>query len=477
MAPLKVIIIGGGLAGACLANGLLNKSAGRVDVKIFERDEEGAARGGYQIRLGAYALTGFKTCLTEQQYQDLLPKFGRSGGVVSSAPCIFRPSDLKVMVDLSKAPMYEKSAPIARGLLRDYLQAPLRKQKVIQYRKKFIRYEVLGGDGAGQSKIRVHFADGTSEDCDILVSAEGSGSKANRQIGLDNIVEDNTPGHGSYLGKCHLSWSVLQSLPKQLLEKGTIYTGNSKAMVFAAVYMPACLTPQGQGAVAQSAGAPEKPFDYDEEQASLFFGLGWYDGPPDEELRKIQDKKAFMKQTLSDANFHPDFHKLVDAVDNDDLITTPKRFAKPDTPVDWREKALKKNQGRSDRSIANPRVWLMGDAIHPMLPSRGMGANNAIRDTADALGPLLELAESLERNGRITDEEVKAQLNVYEKSMIPRAFTWVKKSSSQQLPNLDSFQGWCIILGLRCALFAIGGVLKFLRLFGWEPTDDAPELQ
>jgi hypothetical protein len=284
MAPLEVIIIGGGLAGSCLANGLVNKPEGLVDVTLVERDEAGSERGGYQIRLGSHALTGFKACLTDKQYADLLPCFGRSGGVVSSAPCVFRPSDLKVLLDLSKAPAYEKIVPIGRTSLREFLQAPLREQKVIQYSKKYLRYELLEGNATGQSKIRAHFDDGSQRDCDVLISAEGSASRINKQIGLNNIVEDILPGHGGYLGKCHLPWPVLQTLPKQLVEKGTIYTANGKAKVFAAIYLPGSLTANrgadDRGFDSDGDEEPGKmPTDYDEEQASLFFAIGWTTGP------------------------------------------------------------------------------------------------------------------------------------------------------------------------------------------------------
>ncbi|KAH7191817.1 uncharacterized protein B0J16DRAFT_315526 [Fusarium flagelliforme] len=458
MAPLKVIIIGGGLAGACLANGLLNNSDS-ISVTVYERDPQGSSRGGYQIRLGAHALTGFKACLTKEQYAQLLPLFGKSGGVVSSAPCIFSPSDLKVLIDLSKAPLYEKSAPIARTRLRDFLQKPLQENGAIVYGKKYTKYEILEGK-VGQSSVRVHFDDGTWEDCDLLVSAEGSGSWTNKQIGLDNIVTEVKPGHGGFLGKCHLPWSVLQTLPTQLLEKGTIYTGNSKAMVFAAAYLPESLSKQSS----------DKPINYDEEQASLFLGMSWSTGPSSKDLPENIDKKALMREKLTEAGFHPDFHKLIDAVDNEDLMTTPWRYAKSDTPVDWRQKLLSKT---SDVGTAHPRVWLIGDSIHPMLPSRGMGANNAIHDTADALGPLLELART---DGLLTDDVVSAQLDIYEKAMMPRAFSWVKKSSNQQLPDLDSFAGKGIILGLRVVLLVVSAWVGVLKGFGWTPTDDAPEL-
>jgi 2-polyprenyl-6-methoxyphenol hydroxylase-like FAD-dependent oxidoreductase len=431
MATLKVIIIGGGLAGACLANGLINKSDGQIDVAVFERDEAGSERGGYQIRLGAHALIGFKACLTQEQYANLLPCFGKSGGVVSSAPCIFSPSDLKVLIDLSKAPVYEKSAPIARTRLRNFLQKPLQERDAIQFGKKYVRYEVLEGKAAGQNNIRVHFSDNTHRDCDVLISAEGSGSRINKQIGLNNIITEVKPGHGGYLGKCHLPWSVLQTLPRQLLEKGTIYTGNSKAMVFAAVYLPESMstkrTPNSDGT------DPLKPQNYDEDEASLFLGMAWTTGPEAAELPQVEDKKVLMKKKLTEAGFHPDFYKLVDAVDNEAIMTTPWRYAKNETPIDWRRQLLSQHENKPDPSIANARVWLIGDSIHPMLPSRGMGANNAIHDTADALGPLLELAKLKSLHGNVTDDQVGAQLAVYEKAMMPRAFEWVRKSSNQQV--------------------------------------------
>ncbi|KAG9500592.1 hypothetical protein J7337_009074 [Fusarium musae] len=471
MAPLRVIIIGGGLAGACLANGLINKSDGQIDVTVFERDEAGSERGGYQIRLGAHALIGFKACLTEEQYKNLLPCFGKSGGVVSSAPCIFSPSDLKVLIDLSKAPVYEKSAPIARTRLRNFLQQPLQERDTIKFGRKYVRYEVLRGKEAGQSSIRVHFSDDTYHDCDVLISAEGSGSRINKQIGLNNIITEVTPGHGGYLGKCHLPWSVLQTLPRQLLEKGTIYTGNSKAMVFAALYLPEALSSSKNEHMDIL-----RPKGYDEDEASLFLGMAWTTGPEAAELPQVKDKKGLMKKKLTEASFHPDFHKLVDAVDDEAIMTTPWRYAKNNTPVNWRQQLLSKSENNSNPSIANPRVWLIGDSIHPMLPSRGMGANNAIHDTADALGPLLELAKLKNVDGDVTDEKVSEQLAVYEKAMMPRALEWVKKSSNQQLPDLDSLTGRGIIIGLQVMLFVVSGFMNCLRMFGWEPKDDAPEL-
>ncbi|RGP79359.1 hypothetical protein FLONG3_2514 [Fusarium longipes] len=476
MAPIKITIIGGGLAGACLANGLINKSNNQIDVSVFERDEAGSERGGYQIRLGAYALAGFRACLTKDQFSSLLPLFGKSGGVVSSAPCIFSPSDLKVLVDLSKAPLYEKSAPVARVRLRDFLQKPLQERGIIQYGKKFVRYEIIQGNTAEQSSVRARFDDGSHHDCDILIAAEGSGSRVNKQIGLNNIITDVKPGHGGFLGKCHLSWPALETLPIQLVEKGTIYTGNSKAMIFAAVYLPDSFNASTRRSNSKYANG-QKPEKLGEDEASLFLGLSWTTGPESSTLDQVKDKKGLMKQKLIEAGFHPDCLKMVDAVDEEAILTTPWRYAKSDTPVNWRQGLLTKKENKLDPIIANSRVWLIGDSIHPMLPSRGMGANNAIHDTADALGPLLELARLKDVHGIVTDDQVGQNLAVYEKSMIPRAFGWVKKSTNQQLPDLNSVTGRAIILGLQVVLFVLGIGVKCLGIFGWEPKDEAPELR
>lgn len=437
MAALDVIIIGGGLAGACLANGLLNKAKDVVNVAVYERDERDSQRHGYQIRLGSYALAGFRACLTERQYTDLLLCFGRSGGVVSSAPAIFDP-DLRLVLDLSKFPAYHKSAPIGRARLRNFLQAPLLEHAVLHHGRTFTHYEVLGPEAGPGSKIRAHFHNGSSADCDILISAEGSGSRINKQVGCNNITETSAMGNGGILGKCDLSWPVLRDLPRQLLEKGTIYTGCPSNKLFAAVYLPDSLTSPQQKA-SRLAGWKEegKPSDYDEAHASLFVAFCWEGGLQPREALKLPDPKGYLRQQMAEAKWHPDFLKLIDALEPDALQTVPLREA-TDTPVDWRQKTRARAAAAADAALAHPRVWLLGDAIHPMLPTRGMGANNALRDAADALGPLLALARQKAARGCVTDADAQAQLAVYETAMIPRAMGWVKTSGQQTVRGSPS---------------------------------------
>ena len=172
--PFRVAIIGAGLAGSLLGNGLLSNN---IDFTIYESDARNAdaRREGYQIRLGAPALVGFKKCLTELQLAALYPMFGRSGGMVASAPILYDTS-MRTLLDLTKFPAYIKSAPISRVILRDFLRKALDLNGKIEWGKKFAGYDVVRDAHGDSSGVALKFSDGTSVEYDILISAEGSRS-------------------------------------------------------------------------------------------------------------------------------------------------------------------------------------------------------------------------------------------------------------------------------------------------------------
>jgi len=77
--PIRVHIIGSGLAGLALANALLHDPQHRYEVTVFERDDTGfsSERGGYQIRLGEDGITGLRGCLDAQSYSELAAVWGQ----------------------------------------------------------------------------------------------------------------------------------------------------------------------------------------------------------------------------------------------------------------------------------------------------------------------------------------------------------------------------------------------------------------
>jgi glycine/D-amino acid oxidase-like deaminating enzyme len=74
---MRVIIIGGGLGGLCLAQGL--HRAG-VRVTVYERDPTAAIRQqGYRIHIDSRGAGGLHRCLPERLYKLFLATSGRPG--------------------------------------------------------------------------------------------------------------------------------------------------------------------------------------------------------------------------------------------------------------------------------------------------------------------------------------------------------------------------------------------------------------
>jgi hypothetical protein len=106
----------------------------------------------------------------------------------SSAPVLYSKRFRKIL-DLSKFPTYSKSAPISRVILRDSLADPVFEAGKLAYNKQFEKYEIV--EEKGRERVRVCFADGSSDVGDILIGADGNHSKVKYLclfIGLQDLT-------------------------------------------------------------------------------------------------------------------------------------------------------------------------------------------------------------------------------------------------------------------------------------------------
>ncbi|KAH8691286.1 hypothetical protein BGW36DRAFT_388035 [Talaromyces proteolyticus] len=459
---LKVIIVGAGLAGSLLANGLLNND---IDFVLYESDEQSSNREGYQIRLGSPALAGFNACLPPEDKDALIAKFGRSGGMISSAPILYN-TRFKVLLDLTKFPAYTKSAPINRVILRDFFRKGLDVAEKIQYGKQFKEYRVIPSED-GLSKVEVLFEDGSLDVCDLLISAEGSRSRVNHQIGLDNIVQ--LTDKWRFLAKGPLSTEKLKSLPPEI-KKGPITVLKDGLILFFSAYLPAPKNSTPPGNPDEQGGKEHETIS---DGASLFWSLS----VPSERVQKagdaaFQDRLAFCIEQLKD--WDSGFHEMLKATD-DTYIHVFQARASEMPKKTWRVDQRAASKGNP--AVGHSHVWLIGDAIHPMLPSRGMGGNQAMRDTADALPIILQLAKKSAHSG-LSDVDFEKAVLDYESLMMSRAFGWVKASggTSGEMVEPESIKGKILLLFAAGVLHIVHVFFLIRTAFGYRPKDDAPEL-
>ncbi|GHF24088.1 FAD-dependent oxidoreductase [Streptomyces morookaense] len=163
---MRVLIIGAGLAGPCLAHGLRRHGH---EVQLFERDPAIDARAqGFRIHIGGDGDAALRTWLPPEVYEQAVATSCIPGGVTMAGPGLrdftgieVPPGAVGITVD---------RLTLRRILLRDLLDST-------RFGAGFSRYELLD-DGT----VRVFLTDGSTAEGDLLVAADGANSGVRRQL-------------------------------------------------------------------------------------------------------------------------------------------------------------------------------------------------------------------------------------------------------------------------------------------------------
>ncbi|TCO64721.1 FAD-dependent oxidoreductase [Actinocrispum wychmicini] len=328
---MKVLVIGAGLGGLSLARRLLDAG---IDVSVRERDSAVESRfQGYRIGLGGPGLAALRGCLPER----LLPLLHAIGGEMTG---MGRMVDTQLRV-LGEVPPKDEGTLFDRHVLRHLLLAGLDEHVVFD--KKLDDYQELS-DG----RVRVSFADGSTEVADVVVGADGMGSTVRRQLipsvqirQMDRVgAIGRTPLTDRFAGLVP-GWSTMVNAAELQLFLGKMPFRRVPTEA-AAELAPDVTLPDTRSYLRW---VMMIPMEYADNALEL-------EGDPVAGLALLQD---LVKE------WHPDLRALFDQADAGNSGIGPLRISDPVRPWPTRP------------------VTLLGDAAHPAPPG-GLGANLAFID-------------------------------------------------------------------------------------------------
>jgi len=436
---IKVAIIGAGISGLTVANGLLNDPAERFDVQIYERDDVAfdSERGGYQLRIASNGLQGLRTASDADLWSRLQDAWA---GDTNAAPAVVDPKHFNIHLMLSNYKAYPTSRPVPRTSLRyALLQKPMVQERV-HFGYNFERFEHVRD---GEKSVMLYFDQGRSEKVDLLIAADGSNSQINRQVGLQNKIKLN--GWKLIQARDVINAAQRERLPASLKKCGSVmFLGGVPVSGFASIY-----DSQSDN---DAASGKEKTW-------SLFWSCLVPESPADRMIKKAHGDSDMLIGLLVDY-----FRKeLAFGESLPTIVTSTKNNLRTGLLT-----SSIKPEGEWRKSDADSRIILLGDAVHPMTPGRGQGANQALTDA----GKLIDLLRnSLLTDGDIHEQQLTRLIRAFDKEMYNRAFKMVK--NSEQVTNIDltTITGKIIAIAVASGLTLAGWAMTALETFGLKKVE------
>lgn len=401
--PKRVLIIGAGLGGLTLAHGLQNAN---IPFHIFEQDPSPEFRAqGYRLKINADGAAALKSVLSPEMWQYFeetcaVSRNGETdfnaidGSIIASRASVGPPGGMKI---------YAADRTVLRSILLEGLKGD------ISYGKSLVNYTI------SESGVTATFADGTFEDGILLVGADGVRSKVRRQYLPDHKPVDTT---GSCIyGKTPITPELMERFPARAAKWMTLIVDK---------------TP-----ITQTLDIDETPltlllepirFQKNEHRSKLpadyiywvLIARTTVFGKERSELLRLSGQQSADLSLQLTEEWDPKFRALFELQDVKQSSTLRVSSALPNIPA-WEPSKY---------------VTLVGDAIHVMSPSGGVGAVTAIRDAALLARTLTEQGISAEAIGKY-----EAEMRGYAKKSIERSYFGGKKLFAQppfeQCPTLD----------------------------------------
>ncbi|WP_432838667.1 FAD-dependent oxidoreductase [Dactylosporangium sp. CA-092794] len=383
-ADLRVLIIGAGIGGLCLAQGL--RRAG-IAFTVFDRAPSLVTRRqGYGFHINQDGDHALRACLPT----DLYELHRATSSPAPTGDFVLYSAQLQEIFrrPLPAPPRAYRGVGVNRQTLREILSAGI--DDAIRYDSDFQRYGT-SPDG----RPVAYFTGGETEAGALIVGADGAGSAVRHQL-LPGAEFDDT-GRAIY-GRTPLTPELRAQIPADFIE-GMARARDERGIALAAAAFISAEPLRKAGARLASGVQLTEVGDH----------LRWTlsrrgESPAADTSQFWGSGGAELHTAVADmvASWHPALRAIVDAADAEATYPFGIFCARPVEP--W----------------TVPGVTLLGDAIHTMTPGRGEGANTALRDAQLLTERLIDVA-----SGRSPLSTAK---QLYEAEMLRYGFEAVERS-------------------------------------------------
>lgn len=386
----RVLVIGAGLGGLCLAQGL--RQAG-VSVSIYERDATPLVRKqGYRIHIDARGASSLYACLPPHLWSLFTATTSRPSHEITIANKNLKPRRVIRLPEVVADGQGRLSAAVDRLTLREILMVGLDEE--LHFNKEFSHYQ-QGDDGS----VRACFADGSEVVGDVLVAADGVNSRVRQQFLPAARVVDS--GVRCIYGKTLLTEETRPLVP-EFFQKGFVVAIGGMFQRFnmalglveflqepvhaAAQLVPAIQLHASGDYLMWSLNIPRAELALSDEE------LRWMDGAALQHIVLARLKR-----------WSPRLRALIAAGDPQETFPIVVRTSVPYDP--W----------------PGSTITLLGDAMHAMSPAGGSGANMALLDACLLCQTLTSVARG--------EKDLVPALHTYEAQMLKTGFDAVRFSA------------------------------------------------
>ena len=334
----KILIIGAGLGGLALAQGLAKAG---LDAVVFERDESPASRPqGYRISIRSLGMHALSVLLSPEKISRL------ASAKVADVGDGFTCANEKMEPFFSVPQGQDAAVQFLRTELRSLLQEGID----IKWNKRLAKIEDNG------DQIIAHFEDGSHASGSLLVGCDGGGSDVrellpsvygNRFGSIPKIIYSNRAILGGQINRTP-EWDALLPLNK---------TGLVRFLGPNAHYLGVCFSERADR-------SPTIFWAFSEEIEDR--NAPWYQFDQGLECRtRILDH---CKRLMENEPWHENLKKLV-------YDTPAKEIIAP-----WLVRTTQFPDSNQFPMVPSGRATLLGDSAHAMPTEKGLGGNNVLED-------------------------------------------------------------------------------------------------